>query len=199
LIAALAREAPNVNVRSVVVGPQHVEDALEAGSIDLAVGYFPDLKRPSTMQQVLFTHGFACLVRIGHPLIGDKLTMENFLAAHHVVVSSEGRNQELFEDELLKRGLERRCVLRIPHFMSVPFVVASTDLIVTVPRVVAVFFSGLTNLQILDPPFDPPNFTVKQFWHRRFQNDPRNVWLRGMMASFYQSSSMPDRNVLPGP
>jgi DNA-binding transcriptional LysR family regulator len=199
LIAALMREAPQVNVRSVVVGPQHIEDALEAGDIDLAVGYFPDLKRASTMQQVLFTHGFACLVRSDHPLIGDKLTTENFLAAHHVIVSSEGRSQELFEEELLKRGLERRCVLQIPHFMSVPFVVASTDLIVTVPRAVAVFFSGLANLQVLDPPFDAPDFPVKQFWHRRFQSDARNVWLRSMMASLYQSSSIPDGHLLPNP
>jgi DNA-binding transcriptional LysR family regulator len=195
LIAALAREAPHVDIRSVVVGPQYVEEALESGDIDLAVGYFPDLTRPSTMQQVLFTHGFACLVRRDHPLIADKLTIETFLAAHHVVVSAEGRSQELFEDELLKRGLERRCALRIPHFLSAPFVVANTDLIVTVPRAVAVFVSGLTNLQVLDPPFDAPSFTVKQFWHRRFQNDQRNVWLRNLMASLFQNSSNSDRQL----
>ena len=34
----------------------------------MSVGYFPDLVRPTTMQQTLFTHGFACLARTGHPL-----------------------------------------------------------------------------------------------------------------------------------
>ena len=64
---------------------------------------------------------------------------------------------------MAKRGLERRCVLRIPHFMSVPFVVARTDLIVTVPRAVAAFFSGLVDLQVLDSPIDVPEFAVKQY------------------------------------
>jgi DNA-binding transcriptional LysR family regulator len=189
LIADLSHEAPHVNVRSVVIGPQHVEEALESGDIDLAVGYFPDLTRPSTMQQLLFMHGFACLVRIGHPQIGKSLTMENFMAAHHIVVNSEGRSQELFEDVLLKRGLERRCAFRTTHFLSVPFVVANTDLIVTMPRAAAVFFSRIANLRVLDPPFDAPEFAVRQFWHRRFQNDARIVWLRNMMASIYQNIS----------
>jgi DNA-binding transcriptional LysR family regulator len=121
-------------------------------------------------------------------LIKDGMTLEAFLEAHHVVVASEGRSQELFEDALAKQGLERRCVLRIPHFMSVPFVVASTDLIVTVPRAVAMFFSGLVSLQVLDPPIDVPEFAVKQYWHRRFHHDARVIWLRTMMSELYQNN-----------
>jgi DNA-binding transcriptional LysR family regulator len=71
----------------------------------------------------------------------------------------------------------------------VPFVVASTDLIVTVPRAVALFFSGLANLRVLEPPFDAPEFSVRQYWHRRFQNDARVMWLRSVMAEFYQHDS----------
>jgi hypothetical protein len=44
------------------------------------------------------------------------------------------------------RVISERCprhrVIPLIVFMSVPFVVASTDLIVTVPRAVAAFFSG---------------------------------------------------------
>jgi DNA-binding transcriptional LysR family regulator len=142
------------------------------------------------MQQTLFTHGFACLARAGHPLIKNGLTLEAFLEAHHVVVTLEGSSQELFEDALAKRGLERRCVLCIPHVMSVPFVVARTDLIATVPRAVAAFFSGLVNLQVLDPPIDVPKFAVKQYWHRRFHHDARVTWLRTMISEFYQNGWM---------
>jgi DNA-binding transcriptional LysR family regulator len=188
VVARLAQEAPRVNLRSKVVRPRHLEDALEAGEVDLAIGYFPDLARPTTMQQTLFTHGFACLARTGHPLFKNGLTLEAFLEAHHIVVGAEGSSQELFEDALAKRGLERRCVLRIPHFMSVPFVVASTDLIVTVPRSLTAFFLGLVNLQVLDPPIDVPEFAVKQYWHRRFHHDARVIWLRTMISDLYQNN-----------
>ena len=57
VVARLAQEAPRVNLRSVVVRPRHLEEALEAGEVDLAVGYFPDLARPTTMQQRLFNCG----------------------------------------------------------------------------------------------------------------------------------------------
>jgi DNA-binding transcriptional LysR family regulator len=73
----------------------------------------------------------------------------------------------------------------------VPFVVASTDLIGTVPRTVAAFFSGLVNLQVLDPPIDVPEFAVKQYWHRRFHHDARVIWLRTMMSEFYQKTGLP--------
>jgi DNA-binding transcriptional LysR family regulator len=188
LVARLAQHAPKVNIRTSVVRPRHLEDALEAGDVDLAVGYFPGLARPTTMQQTLFTHGFACLARTGHPLIKNGLTLEAFLEAHHIIVASEGSSQELFEDALAKRGLERRCALHLPHFMSVPFVVASTDLIVTVPRAVAAVFSGLVNLQVLDPPIDVPEFAVKQYWHRRFHHDARLTWLRIMISEYYKNS-----------
>jgi DNA-binding transcriptional LysR family regulator len=87
----------------------------------------------------------------------------------------------------LSGGLERRCALRIPHFMSVPFVVVSTDLIVTVPRAVAAFFSGLVSLQVLDPPIDVPEFAVKQYWHRRFHHDARVMWLRAVISELHQN------------
>jgi DNA-binding transcriptional LysR family regulator len=188
LVAKLAQDAPKVNLRCTVVGPRHLEETLEAGEVDLAIGYFPDLARPTTMQQTLFTHGFACLARAGHPLIKNGLTLGAFLEAHHIFVTLEGSSQELFEDALARRGLERRCVLRIPHVMSVPFVVARTDLIATVPRAVAAFFSGLVNLQVLDPPIDVPEFAVKQYWHRRFHHDARVIWLRMMIFDFHQNN-----------
>jgi DNA-binding transcriptional LysR family regulator len=115
VVARLVQDAPRLNLRSMVVRPRHLEEALEAGEVDLAVGYFPDLARPTTMQQTLFTHGFVCLARTGHPLTKNGLTLEAFLEAHHVVVTMEGSSQELFEDALAKRALSAAacCASRI--------------------------------------------------------------------------------------
>jgi hypothetical protein len=30
-----------------------------------------------------------------------------------------------------------------------------------------------------------PNFDLKQHWHRKFHNDPRTLWLRGVVASLF--------------
>jgi DNA-binding transcriptional LysR family regulator len=45
IVEAMARHAPRASVQSVSLPPAQIERALETGSLDLAVGYFPDLKK----------------------------------------------------------------------------------------------------------------------------------------------------------
>ena len=54
LVEALAQAAPGAGVRSVTLSPVDTERGLEDGSVDLAVGYFPDLKTQHFRQR-LFT------------------------------------------------------------------------------------------------------------------------------------------------
>jgi hypothetical protein len=45
--------------------------------------------------------------------------------------------------------IRRRELLRSPHFLSIPVVIASTDLVVAVPEPVGKVFSKIVNLQVL--------------------------------------------------
>lgn len=45
IVEAMARQAPHASVQSVTLPPAQIERALETGALDLAVGYFPDLKK----------------------------------------------------------------------------------------------------------------------------------------------------------
>src|SRR5262245_39351707 len=53
LLERLAGEAPNVSVRSVTLPPDQTMRGLELGEIDIALGYFPDLKGNNLYQQRL--------------------------------------------------------------------------------------------------------------------------------------------------
>ena len=55
--------APSASVRSVAATPAQIELGLEIGEIDPAVGYFPDLREKSFLEQHLFFHHFVCLLR----------------------------------------------------------------------------------------------------------------------------------------
>jgi DNA-binding transcriptional LysR family regulator len=172
-------------VRSVNLRPRALAEALQDGEVDLAVGYFPDVKGTGYFQQRLSTSGFTCLVRADHPKVGSTLSRADFLTLGHAVVQAEGRSQEVFEEYLKKLGLQRRVVLHVPHFMSVPLVIAQSDLVVTVPMVVGIAFAKLSTLKLVKPPFALPRFALKQHWHRRFHKDARNMWLRGMMMTLF--------------
>jgi DNA-binding transcriptional LysR family regulator len=167
-----------------------LEQGLERGDIDLAIGYFPDLKRGNIFQKRLVTHTYVCLLRADHPIRGEELTLKQFLALNHAVVRSESRGQEVFENFLTKKRIHRRVVLRTPHFMSVPMVVARSDLVVTVPHPLGMYFASLAaNLKIVKPGIAIPRIDLKQYWHRRFHQDPKNRWLRGLVAELFNDET----------
>lgn len=198
LLARLRQAAPNAPVRSVTLPLAQIEQGLESGDIDLALGYFPDLKRNSFFQQRLFSHTFRCLLRADHPIRGTRLTLEQFLSLEHAVVRAESRGQEVFENYLAKRRIERRIVLRTPHFMSIPSIVAKSDLVVTVPHALAMYFAGLAaNLKIVEPELDIPWIDLKQHWHRRYHDDARSRWLRALAAELFSDAN--DEWKLPRP
>jgi len=185
LLAYLQKHAPGATVRSVTLPPDEIAAGLESGDIDLAVGYFPDLKARNFFQQRLFTHSFISLLNAKHRVKGERMSMEQFLAIGHAVISAEGRSQEVFEQLLAKLKIERRIVLSTPHFMSIPFIVASTDLLVTVPYAVGASFAQIANIRLIEPPFEIPKFDLKQHWHRKYHKDQTNMWIRGVVAKLF--------------
>lgn len=190
LLDALRKQAPRAALRSVNLPHDALDGALGAGEVDLAVGYFPDLGGSNIFQQRLMLHRFVCLVRSGHPVAdtapGSRIPPERFLQLEHAVVRAPGRSMELFEAFLRARRIERRVALVTPHFLSIPTIIARSDLLVTVPHAIGIAYGRAEfGLKALEPPFDLPPIELKQHWHRRMHEAPRNAWLRGLVARLF--------------
>ncbi len=69
--------------------------------------------------------------------------------------------------------------------MAVPIIVAQTDVIVTVPRRLALVFAGYPNIKLIEPPIKIPSFEIKQHWHERYHHDTANKWLRKVTAGLF--------------
>jgi DNA-binding transcriptional LysR family regulator len=189
ILTELRRQAPRAMVRSVSLPPGNVGQGLEDGTIDLAIGYFPDLKRFNFFQQGLFEDTFASLIRVDHPVATGKLTLKQYLQIEHAVVRAESRTEEVIEQFLTRKRLRRNVVLTTPHFASAPMVVAQSDLIVTIPEPMARYFSQVSaHLRMVELPFKPPRIELKQFWHRKFHHDERSRWLRGVVSRIFQQT-----------
>jgi DNA-binding transcriptional LysR family regulator len=190
LVRRFAEASPETPVRSVSLRPVPLVQALEDGDVDIAVGYFPDLKRNDFFQQRLFTHHFVCLLRHDHPIQGNRLTMGEFLRLRHAVVHSEGRSQEIFESYLKSRGLARHVAVMTPHFLSIPGLIAQSDMVVTVPHAVGVQYGKPEyGLKVIGPPFPSPRIELRQHWHRKFHKDARNVWLRRNVSELFNETT----------
>jgi hypothetical protein len=94
----------------------------------------------------------------------------------------------VFEQLLTKHKIERRIVVSTAHFMSIPFIIASTDLLVTLPYAVGESFAQIASIHLIQPPLEIPQFHLKQHWHRKFDKDEPNVWIRTIVAKLFGGS-----------
>jgi DNA-binding transcriptional LysR family regulator len=190
LSRALAKASPQTPVCSVSMRPEQLTKAMEDGDVDLAVGYFPDLKGSDFYQKRLFTHHFVCLLRNDHSVSADVLTLQQFVDLPHAVVLSEGRSQEILEGHLKELGLVRRVAIYTPHFLSIPALIARSDMVVTVPHAMGIAYGKPKfGLQVMQLPFESPRIQLRQHWHTKFHKDARNVWLREIVSELFNAST----------
>ncbi len=191
LLDRLRVTAPHCAVRSVPTTGQQLAHDLEKGDVDLAIGYYPALALKHFCHRRVSAHRFACLLRADHPALAPRLSLDDFLTAEHVVVRADGRSQEVLERFLERRRIKRRIAVSTSSFLGVPFIVAGSDLIATMPYAVAMSFAGMSaHVAVAMPPFDVTGFDLKLHWHRRFDNEPRNRWLRDELASVFRQEAV---------
>lgn len=185
LLAHLAEQAPQVSLKTLAMPRHAAATTLESGAAELAIGYFPDLQKAGFYQQRLLRSAHVCLLRKAHAGIGRKLTMKQFLAAAHAVVKPDGR-EHVFERFLQQKGIERRVVVELSHFMSLLPIVENSDLIATVPKDLADFFVRHGAVRYVETPMKSPVIDVHLFWHQRFQKDPAHAWLRKVVFELFR-------------
>jgi len=186
LLAELAHKAPHINLKTWAMPRQAASQALASGTADMAIGYFPDLQTAGFFQQKLITSAHVCVVRKKHPTIGDKITLTQFIQASHAVVKPDGR-EHVFEKFLQQKGIQRRVVVELSHFMSLLPIVESSNLVATVPRDLADFFVSHGDVRYVDTPMESPTIQVHLFWHERFQKDPAHIWLRQVIHRLFST------------
>ncbi|MFG0393039.1 LysR family transcriptional regulator [Pseudomonas sp. zbq_4] len=188
LFERVRREAPHTRIKTISLAPNQLADALREGTVDAALGYFPDLTGPNIYQQRLFSHDLVCMVRAGHPIKGGRLSLEAFCEADHLQVRDGSRSQEMFETYLSEQHVQRKIALQISHYMSVPSIIQSSDLVVVLPRTVARLYANEAKVRTLEAPLELPTYDLKQYWHGRLHHSPVNVWLRHLVADVFMSA-----------
>ena len=184
LMRALARAAPRVTLRTSPLDSAQLALALSTGEIDLALGSLPRLQA-GFYQQALFRQAYVCLLRRGHPAAAGRLTRAAFSACEHVHVEAPGTGHGRIEAELQRRGLARRIRLTVPNYVALGHVLASTDLIATVPERFAERVAGALGLVARPLPLRLAGGTIQQLWHERSHRDAGHRWLRQQVATLF--------------
>jgi hypothetical protein len=72
--------------------------------------------------------------------------------------------------------------ITLSHFLVAPFVVASSDLVLTASERLARTFERSLKLRIVRPPVPLASYKLTQVWAERSDADPGHLWLRGAVT-----------------
>lgn len=183
LVEQCSRLAPHIQLSAVRVNMPDLKAEMETGRVDLAIGAFESISG-ALYQRRLFSQDYVCMYRRGHPLArtAGAMSLKDFLAARHLIVASMESPYDKINQSLEKAGIQAAAQFRVPHFGAVPYIVSSTDLLVTVPKKLAERAAAPFNLEYVKPPLRLPALQTNIFWHRRFNQDEGNQWLRNFIV-----------------
>jgi DNA-binding transcriptional LysR family regulator len=178
----LKKAAPAIEVNLLNISDS-VAPRLESGEVDLAVGYIAP-PGAGFYQQRLFRDHFVCAARVGHPRV-KSLTLESFEHETHVAVETPGTGHDIVGRTVEAKKIRRKIGLRVPGFLGLGPILTSTDYLAIVPEKLGRYFASTGKIRLLPLPFSIAPFFILQHWHERYNDDPANVWLRGVMAELF--------------
>ena len=191
LVAHIEREQALVNLRVLPLTTRDPRQLLESGDADFAVGFFPELvttivaqgQDSPLRQSHLYESRYVCVMRRGHPLAERPLTLDDYCAAQHLLVSFSGRPHGYVDQALAALQRQRRIVLTVNQFFTAGRVVARSNLLTVLPEGFVEATGYAAELVIRELPLALQPVQVAMIWHLRHDADPARRWLRGLLQA----------------
>jgi DNA-binding transcriptional LysR family regulator len=179
LLPDVSRKAPAARLRLAALDGRTDWGKLEDGTLDLAVAFFRAVP-PHLKIRPLYKDRHVMVVRRGHPLLQQRLTVRRFVDAEHMVISPYVTG--VVDEKLAEQGLTRRVVLALPSISLLPELLSRTDYVSTVAERVAQVLAARHPLELRPLPFPLKPLTVSMVWHLRRHHAPAQQWLRGVVT-----------------
>lgn len=179
LLAMLRREARGI---SLSVRPANIEDLaaqMERGTLDLALTT-PEAAPETLKARRLFDETYVCVLREGHPMARVPLSLDQFCALDHAIMSHDGTQFRGATDLALDVvGRTRNVVASVPNFTILVDLIKTSDCCALLPSRLARHAEGLI---AVDPPVAVAGFSKILVWHEKTQKDPLLQWIRERLA-----------------
>jgi DNA-binding transcriptional LysR family regulator len=179
LAETFARQAAKATLRLTPLTGAEAAERLDNGAIDAAVAHLRAL--PGHLDSMMLLRDpFVLIARRDHPLAARSLSLETYAALDHVLVSPRGDTSGAVDRALADFGLKRRIALLVATYLALPAVLASSDLVATVPRRTAQQIAAMAEIEIMPLAIDL-SVPVSMAWHRRATSEPAQAWFRSLL------------------
>ncbi|HEX9448569.1 MAG TPA: LysR substrate-binding domain-containing protein [Dongiaceae bacterium] len=184
LIRRLRSEAPGVVLVIRRANYLLMPGLLASGEISVGVSYTMELPANAKRKTVRRTR--PKLLRAD--AIPGNLTLDEFCARPHAMVSFAGDLSGYIDDELARLGRSRQVVLAVPQFNGLGTLLSGTDLLASVPDYTAQVLAAAGGLRIDELPLPLPSFELHMAWRGAHDSDPAERWLRNRIEMFVGDS-----------
>lgn len=180
LLGRTRQEAPNLQVAMRDTQGRLPREELQNGACDIAIaGFFNDIPG-GFYQQFLCSHTFVVLAHKENPRINAGLTLQEYVACQHVIVTLSGELEGKVDKILSRLGKSRKVLAGYSSFLApLDLLAQQKDLLFTCVKPVAdIAVKRNDNFVYYDCPITLAKVDYMQIWHERTHHDPLRKWLR---------------------
>lgn len=182
LARSISRSAPGVELQFCPLDKRTVFADLDEDRVDLAISSFFD--KPKRLVSCPFGGAeFVCIGRVDHPAFDGGLTLDDYVAFPHVMVSFKADATSMLDTELARRGLARRVGVTVGDFLCLPPVLAASNYLASIPTYARRLLTTPGTCETVPLPFDMPAWPMEMIWSRRADQDPLHAWARSILRS----------------
>ncbi|WP_147193950.1 LysR family transcriptional regulator [Pantoea sp. MBD-2R] len=179
LVTHLRRVAPHIELEVIPVDMNRLDEWLLTGRIDAALCSRSE-SISSAQRELMVYERYVCLLNVDHPRIGEQLSLEEYMQEQHVIVSATS-GHHIVEDRLKEYGIERHVAVEVPHFAALGELIASSELLVTLPSSAAKIYARRGNGRMLELPFHVPNQEVFLYAHTEIGDITAKTWFYNVL------------------
>lgn len=181
VLSALRAQAPKARV---VVTTHHQASAphdLRDGKLDLVLAYLEQLPPQAKVKRVADLDYRVLRADVAARAAPTPIDLATYCARPHLLVSFAADLHGFVDDALARLGARRQVACSTAQFGVVPFLLADTDLLATVPAHLARALSQHPGLRADPLPFASPRFPLSLCWSATVDQEPAQVWLRRLV------------------
>ncbi len=179
----IENEAPGINIHAIPNYDMESHKILKDAEAELTFSKYLEPGSVIRAEHVL-DPSWVVVMRPDHPLAKSQLTLEDFVAADHLLVSVTGDVTGPTDQVLANLGLKRRVAMSVNQFYNATPLLRESDLICVAPSLVLEreIFSG--ELAVFETPIEIVSSPLSVMWHKRQDQDAGLQWLRSLVVKF---------------
>jgi DNA-binding transcriptional LysR family regulator len=153
---------------------------LRLGKVDLVLDHVVILGEDFRRKRV-FDLEFTPVVRRDHPTVGPSMTLDEYVELEHVILEPREGQTNLAEHILATIGRTRCVRAQVPHYLTMPFILAESNFVGTLPLPLGRLFEQHLPVRVVSCPFPIQPIPLFLMWHACRDGDPAHQWLRNSL------------------